>query len=103
MKKMIGTDMKAISAKQIKNSLLSSAGFGVVNKPNDKPSTRTDVASNLAAMIYIRTKGALFYIDLKYIFPVYPRPSNLRTTSYGFIRGHLQPLRVRGTLASEDI
>jgi hypothetical protein len=65
MKKLIiiETDMIAISAKQIKNSLLSSAGFEVVNKPNDKPSTRIDVAYNLAAMIYIRPKGALFYIS----------------------------------------
>ena len=55
--------MKAISAKEIKNSLLSSAGFGVASKPNDKPSTRTDVAVRSAAMIYIRQKGALFYIS----------------------------------------
>ncbi|MHC4213077.1 MAG: hypothetical protein ACYSWP_06870 [Planctomycetota bacterium] len=65
MKKLITirTDMIAISAKQMKNSLLSSAGFGVENTPDDKPSTRIDVADNAAAMIYIRPKGALFYIS----------------------------------------
>ena len=74
MKKLIiiGTDMIAISAKQIKNSLLSSAGFEVANKPNDKPSTRTDVAENEAAMIYIRPKGALF--DISRSTAVHGRP-----------------------------
>ena len=60
---IIGTDMIAIYAKEIKNSLLSSAGFEVEYTSDDKPSTRTDVADNLAAMIYIRPKGALFYIS----------------------------------------
>jgi hypothetical protein len=64
--------MIAISAKQIKNSLLSSAGFEVANKSDDKPSTRIDVAYNTAAMIYIRPWGAPFYTNLKCIFPVYP-------------------------------
>ncbi len=81
--------MKAIYNKEIKNSLLSSAGFEVASKPNDKPSTRTDVAHNEAAMIYIRPKGALFLLILNWILP--------------FINGLLLPLRVRGTLASEDI
>lgn len=81
--------MKLISAKEIKNSLLSSAGFEVVSKPDDKPSTRTDVADKLAAIIYIRPKGALFLLILNWILP--------------FTQGLLLPLRVRRTLASEDI
>ena len=50
-----------ITVVEIKNSLLSSAGFEITITPDDKPSPRQDVAVVFAAIIYNWIKGALFY------------------------------------------
>jgi hypothetical protein len=41
---MIGTDVITIKTRQIKNSLLSSAGFDVASITDSKPSTKRDAA-----------------------------------------------------------